>query len=441
MVFNRTPRGNTLILLSAVLISFGIIFVNSASTFLFAGIGLFMFYYASKLLLEVKTKALGSLEITRSCADRLDEGAELEVDLQMVNRTVARLSLETVDSYPPFFRLKAGSNAAMVNVPARGYADMKYRLAPTSIGLQEFGPLRLVSRDVTGLFFYEREVKVATKVRVTPRARELARGSLAAVAVSTYGGALVSNRKGEGMEFADIRGYSRGDPYKRIEWRASARTGRLMVRDFYAETQLNVMVVIDATATMAYGEAGETKLDYAARSVASLFSYLAGRGDFIGITVADGSQRPVVVPLARGRDQLTRLMSLLGALKPGADSSTALSDGVKRASALGGVHGKTLFFVISDLDSKADLGPLKQLLAMRHEVVVMSPFTPLFESHGISGIDRMVYSIRTSHQLKERALVVKEAAKLGVTVVNVGPKDLFSLLVRRVEELRRVGGS
>lgn len=441
MVFNRTPRGNTLILLSAVLISFGLIFVNSASAFLFAGVGLFMYYYASKLMLEIKTKALSSLQVTRECPRRLDDGKEMQVKLLMVNKTVARLSLETLDSYPPFFRLKDGFNAAVVNVPAKGYSQMTYSLAPTSVGLQEFGPVRLVLRDVAGLFFYEREVDPGTKVEVTPRARELAKGSLAAVAVSSFGGALVSSQKGEGMEFAEIRGYVRGDPYRRIEWRSTARTGHLMVRDFYAETQLNVMVLLDTTATMAYGQAGETKLDYAARSTAALFSYLARRGDFMGITLADGTPTPTVIPLARGGDQLTRLMKLLGELKSGPDSDSALAGAVRRALALGRVSGRTLFFAISDLDSKADLGPFRELLAMRHEVVLMSPFTPLFESHGISGLDRMVYSIRTSHQYRERSLLVKEAAKMGITVLDVGPMDFFPKLVLRVEELRRRGGS
>ena len=441
MVFNRTPRGNTLILLSAVLISFGIVFASSASTFLFAGIGLFMFYYATKLMLEVKAKALSSLDVSRESPDRVDEGGELEVKLVMVNRTVNRLSLEVSDSYPPFLRLKGGSNAAIVAVPARGYAEMTYRLAPTSVGEQKFGPLRLVFRDITGLFFYEREVPLDTSVKVTPSARELARGTLTAVMVSTYGGALVSARKGEGMEFADIREYTNGDPYKRIEWRSTARTGHLMVRDHLAETQLNVMVILDATATMAYGEAGETKLDYSARSVASLFTYLASRGDFVGATVADGVNKPVVIPLSRGGDQLNRLMRLLGGLTPGANSREALSDAVKRALALGRVRGRALFFVISDLESKSDLEPLKQLIAMRHEVVVVSPFTPLFESHGLSGIDRMVYSIKTAHMYRERSALLKDAAKLGVRVVDVGPKDLFSNLVRKVEDLRRMGGS
>lgn len=441
MPFERTPRGNVVILLSAVLIAFGLIFASSAGAFLYVGIGLLMYYYASRLILQMKTSVLNKLEVTREVQSRIDEGKELPVKLVMVNRTVMRLSLEVFDQYPSFLRLKDGSNATLFSVPSRGYSDLSYTLALTSVGKHMFGKVHLILRDIAGLFFYERNVNVETTVEVTPRAKELARGALAMVAMSTYGGSLTSTKKGEGTDFADIRQYSHGDPYKRVEWRATARTGKLMVRDYFAETQLNVMVLLDATDTMAYGRAGETKLDYATRSIASLVAYLSKRGDFLGITVVTGSQPATVIPLARGSAHTSMIMRLLGNISPGASSEHALNEGVKRAMALGKVRGRALIFVISDLDSKSDLGSLKQLIAMHHQVIVVSPFTPLFESHDLKGLDRMIYSIKTTHMYKERQEMLREAATLGIPVLNVGPDDLFTKLISRVEELRKVGGS
>lgn len=441
MPFERTPRGNVLILLSSVLIAFGLIFSSSAGAFLYAGIGLLMYYYASRLILQMKTSVLNRLEVTRDVETRVDEGTDVKVTLAMVNRTMMRLSLEVFDSYPPFFRLKDGSSATLLNVPSRGYSELRYAVAPTSVGRQNFGRLHLVLRDMAGLFFYERNMDIASEIEVTPRARELARGSLATVATTSYGGSVASLAKGEGLNFADIRQYQQGDPYKRVEWRATAKTGRLMVKDYFSETQLNVMVILDATDTMAYGRAGETKLDYAARSVASLVAYLSHRRDFLGITVVNGSGPATVVPLARGSDQAARILRLLGNISPGASNELALSEGVKRAMALGKVGGRALVFVITDLDSKADLAPLKQLVAMHHQVVVVSPLTPLFESHDLKGMDRMIYSIRTAHMYRERKLMLREAAALGIPVVDVGPDDLFSKLVSRVEDLRKAGGS
>jgi uncharacterized protein (DUF58 family) len=443
-VFRRTPRGNTLLLLSAALVALGIVgALESQSFLLYAGVGLFLFYYASKLLLQLKVKALDRLEITRKFSPRIDERTSLDVEVGFVNRTFVRLPLELLDSYPPFFRIKSGANAAVINVPAKGFAEVRYRVKPTSIGSNAFGPLRLVTRDLAGLFFYERSVTeaVPSTVEVTPAGRALTKGVLTAVAISTYGGSLTSRRKGEGLEFADIRRYEPGDPYKRIEWHATAKTNRLMVRELNAETQLNVMVLLDSTESMAYGEAGRTKLDYAARAVASLVGYLSKRGDFVGLTIMQGDKPAAVLPLARGETQARRLLGALGGLSPKESPADALRSAVSRCLAVGGVKGKTLFFVITDLDFERDLQPLKQLLEINHEVIVVSPYTPLFEAHGLKGLDETIYSIRTSHELKTRKKLLKQALALGIPVIDVGPDDLFPKLVLQVEELRRKGGS
>ncbi len=443
-LYRRTPRGTTVLLLSAVLISLGVVGALASQAFLlYAGVALFLFYYASKLLLQLKVKALDRLEIERSFPKRVGEGALLDVEVAFANRTFVTLPLEVVDSFPPFFRLRAGANAAVINVPAKGRSLLRYKLAPTSIGANAFGPLRLLTRDIAGLFFYERSIGEGAPavVEVTPTGRALTDGVLTAIAMSTYGGSVASRRKGEGLEFADIRRYEPGDPYKRIEWRSTARANRLMVRELHAETQLNVMIILDSTESMAYGEAGRTKLDFAARAVASLVSYLSKRGDFVGLTVIQGRSPAAVIPLARGQTQASRLIGALGRISPGEAPAAALREAVSRCLAVGGVKGKTLFFVITGLESERDLQPLKQLLEANHEAVVVSPYTPLFEAHGLDGLDRTIFSIRTAHELKTRRRLLKQALALGVPVMDVGPDDLFAKLVVQVEELRRKGGS
>ena len=442
MVFFRTSRGNTVLLLAAVLITLGLVVAeHSEAALLYAGIGLFLFYYTLKLLLGAKVRALDQLEISRVYSKRTNEGKPVEVTLLFVNKTFLRLTVEVVDIYPKFFRLVSGTNVAVIDIPAKGYAELRYEIKPTSVGANKFGPLRTVTRDIAGLFFYERSIELPNLIEVTPKQIEVSRGALSTVVLSAYAGSLTSKRKGEGMEFDDIREYTEGDPFKRIEWLSTARTGHMMVRQLKAETQLNIMVLLDSTATMAYGEAGQTKLDYSARSVASLLGYLGRRGDFIGITVMKGGDECEVVPLGRGDAQVTRIMHILGNLSPGDSPVANFSNAVKRALVLGRVKGRTLFFVITDLDSESDLGSLKQLLAMHHEVIVISPFTPLFELHGLEGLDKTIYSINASHQWRTREKLVSEAARLGVPVLDVGPKDIFPRLVIKVEEMRSKGGS
>jgi len=442
LAFLRTSRGTVILLLAAVFVSFGILQLSDSSIALvYTGIGLFLFYYISRLVLQIKIAALNRMEVYRNRPVSISEEKPLPVSLELVNGTFMGVRVEVFDSYPPFFRLKSGSNTAVVGVPGRGYSRLQYEILPTSIGRHEFGPIHLTMRDLAGLFFFQRDIDVHGRVEVRPRARELAKGSLTATAFSTYSGPVVSRRKGEGMEFADIRHYTYGDPYKRIEWKSTARTGELMVRELHAETQLNVMVLLDASDTMAYGQAGQTKLDYSARAVASLVAYLSRRGDFFGLTIVQGERPATVMPLSRGQLQITRIQNRLGQLEPTAARPKALAEAISRSLTLGGIKGRTLFFVLTDLESEEELSSLRQLRVMSHETVIVSPYTPLFESHHLKGLDRMIFAIRTAYNWPVREELMLEAGKLGIPFFDVGPKDLFSSLVQRVEEYRRTGGS
>jgi uncharacterized protein (DUF58 family) len=361
--------------------------------------------------------------------------------LTIKNSTFLGVRTELLDSYPSYFKLKAGSNSVIVGVPGHGQSILEYEVQPTSIGKNDFGKVHLTTRDLAGLLFYERDIPLSSTVEVIPQTREALRGSLTAIAVSDYAGPQTSKKKGEGMEFTDIREYMYGDPYKRIEWKSTARTRQLMVRELYAETPLNVMILLDAAPTMAYGERGKTKLDYSARAVASLVAYLSRRGDFFGFTLAQGMRPATVIPIARAQIQIGRIFLELGRLAPNPTNRGRLDQAIRRTVQLARLKSRTLFFVISDLETRGDLGALRQLVVMNHEVIIISPYSPLFEAHHLKRFDRMIYSINAAQQWKERRKMVQEASKLEIMLLNVGPKDLFPQLVSRVEERRRKGGS
>ncbi len=159
------------------------------------------------------------------------------------------------------------------------------------------------------------------------------------------------------------------------------------------------------------------------------------------MTVVQGTTPAKVIPLARGQVQTAKILQQLSQLSPADAGLHGIGEAVRRSLALGRVKGRTLFFVVSDLETEADLYSLRHLLAMSHEAVIISPYTPLFEAHGLQGLDKIVFAIRTSHQWRTRRKLLHEAASMGLPLFDVGPKDLFPQLVMRVEELRRRGGS
>lgn len=95
------------------------------------------------------------------------------------------------------------------------------------------------------------------------------------------------NLHGSGTELKEIRQHRSGDPYRSIDWKATARTGRLMVRQMESEIQATHYILLDSSATMRPGEPGGRKLDYGVEA-ASAFARLAlGRNDRVGLIAFD----------------------------------------------------------------------------------------------------------------------------------------------------------
>jgi uncharacterized protein (DUF58 family) len=434
-----TRRASVIILLASVSIALGLIFLFEVP-FLFAGLALIAYYYISRYMLLVKSRTLNNLKVERVHVKTVAENNKLEVKINLVNKSLLNLNLELFDEYPRLFKLIEGSNSAILSVPGKGFAQIKYLISSASIGAHEFGNIELTLRDPFSLFLFKRSIACEDVVYVTPSEKEVIRGTLVSFASSIYGGGLFSRLKGEGFEFAELREYAYGDPFRSIEWSATARSNKLMVRQNYSENPLSIMVILECSETMAYGEAGKTKLDYACRAVASLAGYAYRRGDFIGITFMKGFSGPKVIPTSRGADHLNRIVRELSRIKaePGASN---LEVALKHSFALGNIKGKTLFLVISDLNSEIELEPLRKLTFMNHDVVVVSPYTPLFETHNLVGVEKVLYSINVAYQYKTREKLLRRAAKLDIPVLDVGPDDIFEKILIRAEKLRLRGGS
>lgn len=98
-----------------------------------------------------------------------------------------------------------------------------------------------------------------------------------------------SPHRGASVEFAEYRKYVPGDDLRRLDWRAYGRSDRFYIKEFEADTNLRMVVVLDSSGSMDFGSVGMTKLEYGQRISAAL-SYLAiQQGDAVGLScVANG---------------------------------------------------------------------------------------------------------------------------------------------------------
>ncbi len=109
--------------------------------------------------------------------------------------------------------------------------------------------------------------------------KRLLRGSL----VGDYS----SCQKGSGLDFDQIRSYQVGDDIRFIDWKASARSGDLLVKQYQEERSRIVIVVLDTSSSMFYGSGQSLKIDWAAE-IASIFALVADYGkDYVGALTFD----------------------------------------------------------------------------------------------------------------------------------------------------------
>jgi uncharacterized protein (DUF58 family) len=121
---------------------------------------------------------------------------------------------------------------------------------------------------------------------------------------------------GFSQEFAEYRAYSSGDDLRHIDWNVFARTERMYLKRFRGETNTQLTMLLDASASMAYGSHPVNKLDYARYLLASI-AYLANQQrDGAGIVVFDDEIRNYVPPSSR-TGQFSRLLHAMEHAEPG----------------------------------------------------------------------------------------------------------------------------
>ncbi|HEY2408320.1 MAG TPA: DUF58 domain-containing protein [Polyangiaceae bacterium] len=116
---------------------------------------------------------------------------------------------------------------------------------------------------------------------------------------------------GGGDELRELRELVAGDPFRRIAWKASAKRGKLLVREYEREERDIVWLVLDASCELLAGAPGRAPLDVAIDEVATFAVRHAARGDRVGLAIVAARARAFITP-DRGPGHTVKLLSALG---------------------------------------------------------------------------------------------------------------------------------
>jgi uncharacterized protein (DUF58 family) len=177
--------------------------------------------------------------------------------------------------------------------------------------------------------------------------------------------------KGRGMEFDEVREYQHGDDIRTIDWNVTSRTGHPFVKRYVEERELTVMLLVDASASGAFGSFEKTKGEVAAEISALLAFSAIKNNDRVGaILFTDRVER--FIPPRRGSKHVLRVIRELLFYRP-ERQGTRIQQALEHLNLV--VRKRAVVFLISDLLDQGFEQPLKAA-NRKHDVVIIQIVDP-----------------------------------------------------------------
>lgn len=238
-------------------------------------------------------------------------------------------------------------------------------------------------------------------------------------------GARAAPRLGKGREFDRLRDYMTDDDYRDIAWRASARHGRLIVREFRLDRSQEILVCLDQGHRMAARVAQITRLDYAVNA-AVLLGYICNRmEDRVGILSFD-TETDKGLPPGRGTAHLRMMTEYVTDLTAAYRHTDylALATNLRRR-----LSHRTLILILTVLperDDRFDLLRAVEMLAPQHLPLLVVMKDPILEAaaHFLpAGRAELARTLVARELWMGRAELIRDLRARGALVVESTPED------------------
>jgi uncharacterized protein (DUF58 family) len=243
---------------------------------------------------------------------------EMTLRAELRNRSNVLIMLESISALcPPELKVEVEPTRGIL--PARCAFPIELRVRALRVGLHGIQGLTVVVRNDNSAFEAEltfanpHVMAVAPSTSAHPERQW--RGGLGRVSAPAN---RTSRFSGEALELRELREHQPGDALRKVAWKASARRGRLLVRDDEQEHRHRLWFVLDASVELWAGRPGESALDLAIDRVASLMRQALRRGDRVGLCVVAARILARVDP-DQGQNHERRLFDVLSRATATAD--------------------------------------------------------------------------------------------------------------------------
>lgn len=206
---------------------------------------------------------------------------------------------------------------------------------------------------------------------------------------------------GFSVEFSEHRRYNPGDDPKDIDWQVFARTDRIYVKRYEAETNITGYVLMDLSRSMAYTYRQKlTKFDYAICLAAAISYLMVHQQDPVGLITFDDELRQSI-PARSRRSQLGNILALLQQCQP--TGETQIGENLKRVASM--LRHKSLLMLMSDLLTEPDevIDSLRMLRYAGHDVILFHVLDEAEVTFPFSGSVDLLEPETSDHQIVDAA--------------------------------------
>ncbi len=373
----------------------------------------------------------------RIMADRLSNGDENKVEIQVVNNMPFTVNIEIIDELPVQFQQR---NWKLTQRYTSGQQkNIVYNIRPIERGEYNFGFIILYIKSLIGFLQRRVDAGAVQTVPVYPSFMQLRKYELLSqTSIQTEHGNKRMRKLGHSMEFDNIKEYVRGDDIRTINWKATARKGDLMVNNYTDERSQQVYCIIDKGRLMKMPFNELTLLDYAINSTLVLSNVCLQKQDRVGV-LTFANKMGSLIAADRKPIQRENILQLLY------NQETAFLESdfeMLYMQIRQRIKHRSLLVLYTNFESigglKRQLNYLRSIAKHHLLMVVFFENTELLKLSKLNAADIEEVYIKTIAEKFEfeKRLIVKELQKHGILAVLTTPENLTVNAVNKYLELK-----
>lgn len=381
-----------------------------------------------------------SLKGRRVCSEMFSNGSENSVRIYIENHYNISLNVSILEEAPEQFQMRNLNFQFSSLVGENKVID--YNLTPTERGEYKFGSINAFAHAKLGLVSRRFKLAGGQVVKVYPSITEMKKADLMLFSKShLMQGIKKVRRAGQNTEFEEIKEYSVGDEFRRINWKASARKNDLMVNVFQEEKSRPVYSVINKGRTMYMPFNGLSLFDHAVNTSLALTNVILKKSDKAGLITFEKN----VNTFLKADSKMTQLKNILEFLYKEKTNYQEpnyydLYSVIRR-----NLSHRSLLMIYTNFESYSSLEhqlPVFKKLNKSHVVLIVffenTELRQLIDKEADSLQDIYHLSVAQKFEMEKR-IIQRELLKHGIQSVLTKPESLTVDTINKYLEIKSRG--